>query len=172
MEDVEGWQNYLRLSLLLREGNQIIRQVFRSQYKEKMKMDWEDKSESAQEFISTIGKELYESSLKIQKKLLKTGNAEKWDIPLLASVIKTIDRNVDGTPNYCSTEMNRNIKNLVEVRNQYEHLPRQSLTKEKFTNLWILGRDSLVVLGGDEEDIDRIRTAENIHCKYFSYYVL
>jgi len=163
MEDGEGFQNYLRVSLLLREGNQILRQFFRSQYKEKMKVDWEDKPEFAQQFISSIGQELYESSFKLhQKKVFESGNAEKWDIALLSTVIKTIDKNMDGNHNFITSKVKRNIKNLVEFRNQYEHLPRQSLTKDQFTNLWKLARDSLVVLGGDEEEIDRIRTAENI----------
>ena len=134
MEDkveMEGFPNYLRLILLIGEGAQILRQLFRSKYKEKMNVDWEDSPAFAQQFISSMSQETYDSSFKShQTKLLGSGNAEKWDIPLLASVIKSIDSH-DRSLNFITSKLRRSIKNLVEFRNQHEHLPKQSLTKDQ-----------------------------------------
>ena len=87
MQDGEGFQNYLRLTLLLKEGTQLLRQLFRSQYKKWAKIDWEDNPEFARTFISTKdGKGIHKECSPNQKKLLESGDLNCWDISILSLI--------------------------------------------------------------------------------------
>lgn len=114
---LEHVQNYMRLqSLMNNVALPLLRKIFIDNWKSKYQCEWINSETQGTEFISNVGANLFKDARKIQKQLLKTGDIQKWDVPLLIDALKCFKSKTKS-----SQEQNKSFNNLKEVRNQLSH---------------------------------------------------
>jgi hypothetical protein len=124
--------------------------------------DWVNSKENAQKFINGKGKQVYRTAKKLQKLSLESGDINKWDFTLMATVLQTIRftgnthrKNDDLLKNI--TIQNKNIQRLSAIRNKCAQSPNMSLTDEEFNELWDEMTFILVSFGDSKEELELLK---------------
>ncbi len=164
-------QNHLKLDSILKvRAPVILRRIFMERWKAIHGEEWVNSIENGSKFITGIGKRLYNSSKRLQKLSLESGDIDKWDLTLLATVLPTIKPQKDHQKNDRTTEEqenietkkkisieNKSIEKLLTIRNQCVHSPTMSLINEEFNKLWDEIKLILLSLGDSEEELDLLK---------------
>jgi hypothetical protein len=129
-------------------------------------LDWVNSKENGKEFISDRGKRVYKSGKKLQKLSLESGDINKWDLTLMASVLQAIRAsNTEEQSNDFKkliSSQNKNIERLSAIRNHCAHSPTMSLTDEEFNELWDEMALILISFGDSEEELEVLKREQII----------
>jgi hypothetical protein len=157
-------QNHLKLDSTIKgRATSLLRQIFMKRWKIINKgEDWVNSKENAHKFINGKGKQVYRTAKKLQKLSLESGDINKWDFTLMATVLQTIRfkgnthrKNDDLLKNI--TIQNKNIERLSAIRNECAHSPNMSLTDEEFNELWDEMTLILVSFGDSKEELELLK---------------
>lgn len=121
--------------------------------------EWINSETQATEFITDIGAILFKDSRKIQKNLLKTGDLQKWDVPLMIDALKCFNKPTKNMPesNNCLREQQKSFNKLIEVRNQLSHHGGLEIDKKSFEEMWNSVSEALIILGITQDELDKAK---------------
>jgi hypothetical protein len=157
-------QNHCKLDSTIKgRATSLLRQIFMKRWKIiNNGEDWVNSKENAHKFINGKGKQVYRTAKKLQKLSLESGDINKWDFTLMATVLQTIRftgnthrKNDDLLKNI--TIQNKNIERLSVIRNKCAHSPNMSLTDEQFNELWDEMTLILVSFGDSKEELELLK---------------
>lgn len=131
-------QNYMRLQNLLNyHALPLLRKLFVNNWKTKYQREWINSETQATEFISDIGAILFKDARKIQKNLLKTGDLQKWDVPLMIDALKCFHKPTSKIESkICLKDQLKSFNHLIEVRNRLSHHGGLEIDNESFEKMW------------------------------------
>lgn len=153
--DVDGVTRRINLDARIAEASAHLQKIFRDCYKNKTKKDWVDGPATAKEFISKLGKQVYDKSQKIQKKYLEDGIVKNWDISLITRLLE------DLLPPSKKNTYKTHLDNLKLIRNSLAHLSSPMLTvndENGFTNDLV---NCLTGLDMNQAEVQRIREIDH-----------
>lgn len=146
-------QNYMRLQNLLNYiALPLLRKMFIDNWKSKYQRDWMNSEVQGTEFISGIGATLFKEIGKIQKNLLKTGDIQKWDVPLTIDALKCFKSKTNTSP-----EQHKVFNNLKDVRNQLSHHGGLEIDNQLFEKMWNSISETLIILGTTQDELDKAK---------------
>lgn len=157
---LEPVQNYLRLQHLL---NYIalpqLQTIFVEKWKTNYQSEWKNSNAQGMEFVSNVGSFLFKDARKIQKNLLKTGDIQKWDVPLMIEAIKCFNKvtKTKSESDKCFKEQLKGFNKLVEVRNKLSHHGGLEIDNKLFEELWNLTSEALIIFGIKQDDLDKAK---------------
>ncbi|KAG4066402.1 hypothetical protein HA402_007038 [Bradysia odoriphaga] len=155
---LEPVQNYLRLQHLLNYiALPLLQSIFVDKWKSHYQSEWKNSKEQGMEFINNIGSALFKDARKIQKNLLKTGDIQKWDVPLMIEALKCFNKTTKTKSELGSKEQLKGFNKLVEVRNQLSHHRGLEIDNTLFEELWNSASESLIALGITRDDLDKAK---------------
>lgn len=152
---LEHVQNYMRLQNLLNYiALPLLRKEFTDKWKNKHQREWINSETQGTEFINNDGATLYKEARKIQKNILKTGDIQKWDVPLMIDALKCFK-----SKSASNQEQHKSFNNLKEVRNQLAHHGGFEIDNKLFETMWSSTSEALLVLGISQDDLDKAKIA-------------
>ncbi len=148
---LEPVQNYMRLQHLLNYvALPLLKKTFTEQWKRKYEREWKNSAEQGTEFIADVGAALFKDARKIQKQLLKAGDIDKWDVPLMIDALKCFNKS--------SKEQLKSFNKLIEVRNQLSHHSGLIINNETFEDMWISTSNALIIFGITQCELEKAKT--------------
>lgn len=153
-------QNYTRLQNLLNYvALPLLRKIFVKKWKAKYQREWINSETQGTEFISDIGSILFKDARKIQRKLLKTGDIQKWDVPLMIEALKCFKKQIKSKTETNSSlkEQIKSFNSLIEIRNKLSHHGGLEIDNESFEKMWKSASEALIILGIAQYDLDKAK---------------
>lgn len=165
--NIKNIQNFLRMQyIILKIAADVLRVKFREKWKSIFNTEWTNVERNGKLFIEGAGKNVFASSKKIQRDLLKSGNIDTWDLPLIIQSIKSLEKfsykNVD------IADEHKRLDNLKEIRNQLSHQPTTEVTDENFNQYWKSASDILLSFGVTQQTLDEAKTLKFTESPIFS----
>lgn len=146
-------QNYMRLQNLLNNiALPLLRKIFIDNWKTRYQREWINSEEQGTEFVNDIGSTLFRDALKIQKKLLKTGDIQKWDVPLMIDALKCFK-----TKTKSSQEQHKHFNILKDARNELSHHGGLQIDDKMFEKMWSSTSEALINLGVSLDDLGKAK---------------
>jgi len=143
-------KNYIRLQCLLNTTTSgMLREQIRAKWKIQYKSDWEDLPENGTNFVSGLGQALYKRAGRFQRKLLESGDLQKWDILLLIDALNCLDKS-------CRVK----LEPLRKVRNIISHQGSMELENTEFENMWQTISEILEYYGVGQDELLKIKKLE------------
>lgn len=150
-------QNYMRLQHLLNYiALPLLRTAFINNWKTTSRNEWTNSEISGAELISDIGANLFKTVGKMQKELLKSGDIEKWDLPLVIDALKCLP-DLSETTTISIKEQHNSFYILKQVRNQLSHHAGLEIDNEMFENMWRSTAEVLIKFGVSHDVIDKAK---------------
>lgn len=153
-------QNYMRLQNLLNSvALPLLRKIFIDNWKTIFQRDWMNSEEQGTEFVRDFGSTLFRDARKIQKNVLKTGDIQKWDVPLMIDALKCFKAKAKF-----SQEQHKSFNILKEVRNELSHHGGLQVDDKLFEKMWNSTSAALINLGVLQDDLEKaklVSTQEN-----------
>lgn len=158
---VKNIQNFLSLHYAVFQiASDVLRQKFSEKWKNIYDAEWENLEENGKRFIEGPGKNIFFSSKKIQKSLLKTGNLQAWDLPLIIQCIKCLENFAKSCKKADIVYEHKKLDDLKEIRNQLSHQPTTEVTEEKFEEYWKATSEILLSFGVTQQTLDEARNVK------------
>lgn len=153
-KNIKNIQNFLTLHYVISNiASDALREKFREKWQSMFQSEWENKAENGKSFIDGVGKKVFRSSKRIQQNLLKSGNINTWDLPLIIESIKCLE--VDRTSN-----VDKKLHELREIRNQISHQPTTEVSDESFEKYWSAACEILLSFGVSQETLNKARNVK------------
>ncbi|KAG4071231.1 hypothetical protein HA402_008966 [Bradysia odoriphaga] len=116
-----------------------------------------DVEENGKQFIEGAGKSIFQKSKSIQKSALKTGNINRWDLPLIIDAIKCLEMYASAGKRFIVADEHKNLDNLKSIRNQLSHQPTTEVTEENFRKYWDATSQILLSFGVSQATLDEAK---------------
>jgi len=143
-------RNYIRLQYLLNTTTSgMLREQFQDKWKIQYKSDWESLPENGTKFISGLGQALHKRAGRFQRKLLESGDLQKWDILLLVDALECLDKNSRSK-----------LEPIRKIRNIISHQGNMELENTEFENMWLTIAKILESYDVDQDELLKIKKLE------------
>lgn len=157
---VKSIQNFLSLHYIIHKiASEILREKFCEKWRSIYKSEWTNSAANGKSFIDGVGKKIFFSSKKIQMNLLKSGNIDTWDLPLLIQCIKCLENCTNSNKTAAVADEHKKLDNLKDIRNQLSHQPTTEVSEDNFAKYWLAASEILLSFGVTQETLDE---AENV----------
>ncbi|XP_037044994.1 uncharacterized protein LOC119080668 [Bradysia coprophila] len=145
-------KNYIKLQMLMKQTCIVLRAIFCERWELKTKQQWAHVPDRRNELMNGFGSDVFKKSGKLQRKVFEDGDINKFDATTLCQLIQAIDvNNVE----------NKNIKNIIEVRNKLAHHPTQEVDVDEFASLWRKLGDALIFFGFPASKLNEFYVAKS-----------
>lgn len=156
--DVKNIQNFLTLQfVIIKIASDVLRVKFCEKWKSIFNSEWTNGEETAKLFIEGAGKNIFYSSKRIQKDLLKSGNINAWDLPLIIQSIKCLENYANSRKGADVADEHKKLDDLKAIRNQLSHQPTTEVTDEAFNKYWQATCQILLSFGVTQQTLDEAR---------------
>ena len=147
MDKKKDTENYFNLQLLLKQSNELIRNLFIQNYEIKQNDKWIENGKSAKFFFETKNGQVALNMMSdTQKKYALHCDTSKWDLSLLLLILsntKLIDK----------SRLNH-IEKIKKVNNEIVHNSKFSLNDQEYQAYWSQVLQCLIDLGISKNEID------------------
>lgn len=158
---VKNIQNFLSLHYIVSKiASDVLRDMFCEKWRSIYHSEWTNVEETGKLFIEGAGKSTFYSSKKIQKNLLKTGNINAWDLPLIIQSIKCLENFANSFKSADVADEHKKLDNLKEIRNQLAHQPTTEVSEENFEKYWQATSQILLSFGVTQQTLDEAKNVK------------
>lgn len=150
-DSIKNIQNFLSLHyVVFKISTDVLRKKFYEKWESVFHTEWTNTKENGKLFIEGVGKNVFSSSKKIQKDLLKSGNTNLWDLPLIIQSIKCLD--------YANEY--KKLDDLKQIRNHLSHQPTTEMAEETFQKYWDAACQILLSFGVTQETLNEAKNVK------------
>lgn len=162
MERNVDLRNWLKLKVVLNRATDILRKQFLSRWKlHNEGKDWVNSRETGIHFITGLGKDVYDGAKKLQKRALKNGDVNLWDLTTVVLALRTTS-SPEPEDNQELKDENEKVQRLLSVRNKLDHHPTKIVTDKEFLAWWEEVSSILVALGDSADELNCLKATENL----------
>lgn len=148
----EDIRNYMRLQNVLSSvALPSLRQLFCDAWRNKYQSEWKDSKENGSKLVTDFGRNIFKPSHNIQRKMLQSGEIEKWDLPLVINVLQAFPKE------FLKVQKKKPFDTLKDIRNKLSHQGGIHVDTESFESMWKGASDALTELGISNEQIEKAK---------------
>lgn len=142
---------FTRLEILSNKGNDYLRQAFIKKWNSmEGTTEWKDTVLNKQEFLTDVGKQVYQNSSKIEKECLDFRSITHWYLPLLIESVRCLNADI---PYEIFEDLKTLRKNLVKLAKP------DGVNDQEYEDYWDNISALLMKIGVEKDEIDLVKTA-------------
>uniref|UniRef100_T1J228 Uncharacterized protein n=1 Tax=Strigamia maritima TaxID=126957 RepID=T1J228_STRMM len=154
MASCNNKNNYIKLKyVLIPRASNILRELFRKKWLAAVNSSWSETDEQGQRFIEGSGKNIFVTTNRRRKILLRSGIVDLWDLQLLSTVLLTFNF---GNGSNLTKQEKKAIASLAVIHSDFRK-SSTGINLEEFDVAWESISQILVKLGDSSDELKLLK---------------
>uniref|UniRef100_T1J232 Uncharacterized protein n=1 Tax=Strigamia maritima TaxID=126957 RepID=T1J232_STRMM len=149
--------NYIKLKyVLIPRASNILRELFRRKWLTTNNSAWAETDEQGQQFIEGSGKNIYITTSRRRKTLLRSGRVDLWDLRVTSIVLLKFDFGINAN---LTEQEKKAIELLADIHFDFR-MSFNCLDPKEFNTIWENIAEILIKLGDSSDELKKLKLSK------------